>query len=493
MNQLLKDILAMTTQYSENAATVSSTEDVDLAAFTFSSTLEKFFELSKPFKRLLENLTASLEVGYEDELFDFTQAYDYREKGILDLTKSVKFKISINKKLQFKPDENVFIFFTMNAFAKAFDTTNFNFFTKVNGQKSVVVHLPVDAESQNEYLFLKPLNGCVIHSASDLADQTKVECARQIKIREETSRLPVGLPVPHFFYFQNIDEKLKLWHESNLFYSSLLHLSNKIVDRKITIRGHKNTEIELENNFAPTNASILYNIYRFSHEEKHYSDKIEISRNILTLYLNSDETVKKIDELLPKISKTITSHFSAYIKDSIKKFFSERKDVIKEAHKFASDLRGEADKLQTYINTSLIGIITAVFSGALGLSRGERWFLLVAFAFHCIYFAISYFINSNYIRKKSDDIIKLYDDYTSEFVVLDDKEVADIKKTYIEPSMEGVKHYSKRYRNLTIWLVSLMIVLIAAGLFIPDRYFATVKPGTVSNTSVSQSTYIQTP
>ncbi|MFB9280099.1 hypothetical protein [Cohnella cellulosilytica] len=493
MNQLLKDILAMTKQYSNNAVKVSSIEDVDIAVFTFSSTLEKFFELSAPSKNLFENLFVSLEVNYEEDLFEYEQVYDFQEKHILNLTKEIKFKISINKRLRFNLDENVFIFFTLDSFIKSFDTVNFNFFKRINEQKTVVVHIPIDTESNNEYLLLKPLESFTIHNASDLSDPIKEEGARLIKIREETSRLLTAVPIPHFFYFQNIDEELKMWHESNLFYSSFLHLSNKIVDRKITIRGHKNTEIELENNFFPVNASILYSIFKFSYEEKHYSDKIEISRNILTLYLNSNETVKKIDELLPKIYKTITSHFSAYIKDSIKKFFSERKDVIKEAHKFASDLRGEADKLQTYINTSLIGIITAVFSGALGLSRGERWFLLVAFAFHCIYFAISYFINGNYVRKKSDDIIKLYDDYTAEFVVLDDNDVADIKKTYIEPSMEGIEHYLRRYRNITIWLVTFMLVLILTGLFLPDNYFSAVKLGDADSVSVTQDTYNQVP
>lgn len=69
------------------------------------------------------------------------------------------------------------------------------------------------------------------------------------------------------------------------------------------IKGSKNIEISLSQIFNASNARSIYNIYKFSYEEKHYSDKIEISRNVITIYLNPSEDVEKLNELAPTIEK----------------------------------------------------------------------------------------------------------------------------------------------------------------------------------------------
>ncbi|OMD05143.1 hypothetical protein, partial [Paenibacillus odorifer] len=160
-----------------------------------------------------------------------------------------------------------------------------------------------------------------------------------------------------------------------------------------------------------------------------------------------------------------------YIQDSIKKFFTDRKEIVKESHKFATDIKAEADKLITYINTSLIGLVTAIFAGSLGLSKGERWFLLLAFCLHGIAFVLIFLFNSYFIKKKIRDILNIYEEYTISFVVLAKEELDDIKKIYIDSSEKNVENYLKIYKRVTISLIILMFIFIVVGAYLPDKYF----------------------
>ncbi|MVQ37267.1 hypothetical protein GON05_21855 [Paenibacillus sp. MAH-34] len=427
--------------------------------------------LSHRYVSVFQNSQISFEVNCEGKNLGFENFN--RVSDFLDADGKAQLTLAINKKQHFQLDENTFIFFKRESFFKNFDVLNKNFIKNINFQKTIHFHLPVDKEYSNSYVKLYPIENGMIYYAADLDDNSISEQERLIKIRDDTSRATRPFFVPNFYEFPKISEDFKQWFDKNLFKASLIYLSNKISnDNKVIIRGHKNTEIDFSTDHCVKHAEIIYKkIFQFAYEEKHYNDKIEIARNILTIYLSTSDSTEKLDELMPKIEKTISSHFTAYIQDSIKKFFTDRKDVVKETHKYATDLKGESDKLLTYINTSLIGVVTAVFSGALGLSKGDRLFLIVAFSLHAIVFAVSYFYNKNYVKERIEEIERVYGEYTKEFVVVAEKDLLEIKNIYINPAVQNVEKYIRRYRNLITILVLLMLAAAVTSYFLSSSFF----------------------
>ncbi|MCY9658500.1 hypothetical protein P5G65_25225 [Paenibacillus chondroitinus] len=465
MNELLNTFLTIMKEM--EASEIQAIENPEVFTVHYEVTIDAIKQLSRNYASVLHNSQISFEVNCEGKNLGFENFN--RVSDFLNVDENAQLTLAINKKQRFQLDENTFVFFKREFFFKSFDVLNTNFIKNINFRKSIHFYIPIEKEYSNSYVKLFPIENNKINYAADLDVDSVSELERLIKIREDTSRVTRSFFIPNFYEFLNISDDFKEWFDRNLFLASLIYLSNKFSDTKVIIRGHKNSEIDFSTEFCVKHAKIFYKkIFQFAYEEKHYNDKIEIARNILTIYLGTSDSTEKLDELIPKIEKTISSHFTAYIQDSIKKFFTDRKDVVKETHKYATDLKGESDKLLAYINTSLIGVVTAVFSGALGLSKGDRLFLIVAFTLHAAVFTISYFYNKNYVQERIEEIERVYGEYTKEFVVVAEKDLTDIKDIYIYPAVKNVEKYIIRYRNLIAVLVLLMIGAAATSCFLPD-------------------------
>ncbi|WP_270619781.1 hypothetical protein [Paenibacillus macerans] len=469
MNELLKSFLSVLNE--SNLVEVSYTEDITIFNVSFKSQASEIARIAVQYKDIFERPNISFEVFYES-LMDYSSFLRLFEIGILE--NELELKLAINKKEYFSLSENVFLFFRLDSFLENCDVFKEDFLRLVNMSKKVIFYLPTEKHYSSNFLDIIPLNECSFQGAENQNAKIIHECTRVKNIHNENSNSELSI-VPDFFSIGKIEGSLKSWFDKNLFNSSLVFLSNKLIKEdqnfKVIIKGHKNIEIKFTPNHKVENAATLYKIYKFSIEEKHHNDKIEITRNIFTIYLETIDSTDNLDKMLLKIEKTISSHFSAYIQDSIKKFFNDRKDVIKEAHKHASDLKSETDKLLSYINTSLIGVITAIFSGAIGLSKGERWFLIVAFVLHLLLFLISYIFNRGFVEKRVDDILQLYKRYTANFVILANDELDEIESMYLTPAAKNIEFYLKLYKRVILCLIIFMVLLIYLGLQLPESFF----------------------
>ncbi len=468
MNSLLKRFLAILKELEPFERDFS--EDATLFTGNYLLSLSIISDITSQYEDLFENSDVSFELFCERILGynSFKQSVRFlKEQDNLEL------KLIINKQVKLDLPDNTFIFFKTKCFFKHFDALNNKLFEKINIRKEILIYLPSDKEYSNSFVKIIPIEDAIITPPENLSEKAKEEVDLVKKIYNKVTRdSTVYRPLPNYYKFDELPVAFKPWFDQNLFHSSLLYLSNKLSENKqFVIRGHKNTEISLSQELKIHHATTMFNVYCFCYDEKHFNDKIEIARNIFTIYLNSTDTSERIDELLPKIEKTIENHFSAYIQDSIKKFFNDRKDVVKEAHKFGSDLKAESDKLLTYINTSLIGVITAIFSGALGMSKGERWYLIFAFALHALLFIFSYLFNRNFVEKRKSEIENLYEKYTSKFVILAEDDLKDIKNIYIMPAVENINSYLQLYKRVIIGLVLFMSVLILIGILLPNSFF----------------------
>ncbi|MDG0872489.1 hypothetical protein L5D93_08245 [Paenibacillus thiaminolyticus] len=466
MNELLSSFVKIISELESFEDSYS--EDCEILRGAFKVPIELASRLAKQYNLFFSENRISFEIRYEGELLGY-HLFKSIEKDLEKRT--VLLDLAINKKIGFDLPENSFVFFKFEAFTKYFNALNVDFFSNINEDRKIIFHIPIEMDYHNDYVSLYPLEKEEIYQSALLDSQLINEKKRVRKIKEETSNFTDLYPIPELFVFKSVGASLSLCLKKNMFIACLIYLSNKIVNStSILIRGNKNAEIILSDEIV-ANESLLYKVYRFSYEEKHYNDKIEITRNIITLYIDTVESLEKFDELLPRIEKTITNHFSAYIQDSIKRFFNDRKEVIKEAHKYATELKSEVDKLLVYINTSLIGVITAIFSGALGLSKGERWYLIVAFVLHIIVFYVSYKFNKEHIENRTREITTLYDKYTSIFVVIAQDDINEIKRIYIDPAVMNVNLYLEKYRKVIKYLIIFVFILALIGIYIPNEYF----------------------
>ncbi|GFZ93956.1 hypothetical protein GCM10008018_45530 [Paenibacillus marchantiophytorum] len=489
MGTLLNKFLAIIAEL--ESYELDSSEDSSLFSVKYSVPLSIIRIISQRFDEVFSNLDVSFELLYERRM-DFS-AFKQNDR-FLNTDLPLDLKLTINKDVKLCLPENTFVFLKTEYFFKHFNALNSELFQRINIEKEIVVHLPIQKPYSNSYLKLFPIGLNPITPAEKLTEKTREEFDLVKKIHDEVTRGGDRHPLPDYYKIEGLTDSFKSWFDQNLFHASLLYIANKVSEgRKFLIRGHKNIEISLSQELIIQNAPAIFNIYRFCYEEKHYNDKIEIARNIFTIYLNSTDSTAKIDELLPKIEKTISNHFSAYIQDSIKKFFNDRKDVVKEAHKFGTDLKAESDKLLTYINTSLLGIITALFSGSLGLSKGERWYLIVALTLHALLFIFSYLFNRSYVEKRKNEITRLYEKYTSKFVVLAEDDLEEIKSIYIEPAVENVNSYLRLYKHVIFGLIAFMILLIAVGFGLPESLFTTSNTKTNNVNAVTNNVYDNKP
>lgn len=403
--------------------------------------------------------------SFYDEDFIKTSRYIQNEQNIL-LT------VSVNKQVSFPLNNNELLFFDMEAFLSHFKMDNDKFIKilkAVDYEKTIHIYLPIDQLFQNHFVKVIPISDFGNHHIKPLEDKQLQEITHIKETREELTRVEPWFPLPQIFSIETNQEMVNKQLHQNLFFVSLMHIANKYKENVFTIRGQKNLELIYDSTFSPKNASIIYSIFKFSFGKEQTQDKLEITRNIITIYLHQ-ETISQFDEQLDKMKQTIERHFSMYVQDKIKKFFDDTKDAIDLAHKYALEAREAADKIATNISTSILALITAVFSGIVIMARGNFLFLVVALGLHILYFVLSYSFNRHFAVKKKKDIHYIYDLTSENFSNIAPDEKEEIKEKYVTPAIQSIETNLKKYTWLTVGLIVFMLALIAGTYFTQDLF-----------------------
>lgn len=440
-------------------------ESFDLVDVRYKGKVDSFIHIVKNMNYLNETTSKHISV---EAIIKTTTLYDQQfiekyDMDIIEDDQDAEIIVRFNKKKSLKLHQNVALFFNMDHFLEEWDVYNSkidSFFEGIDKNKQLSIYLPIEEEINNPYLKLKPFLDYHGDEPVTLEDGPQKIIAECIKIREEYTRIPPNMPFPYYFYFESgqskLPEKLFARFQENLFFVSLLHISNKYENGKFVIRGQKSVGYQWEKDLNPHFSEVMFNIFNFCYGKEHVQDKLEIGRNILTTYY-TDDSLNQLDEQLEKIEKTINRHFSLYVNEKIKKFFDETKKAIDEAHKYAKETREAADKVVSNINVSVIGLITAVFSGIVIMSRGDKIFLIVAFVLHFFYFIFSYNFNKYFAVKKQKEILAVYDQSIGYISNITEEEKKEIKQMYIDPASSSIDNNLKIYKWLSIILAVLMI------------------------------------
>ncbi|KAA0795310.1 hypothetical protein EXW45_23745 [Bacillus wiedmannii] len=442
-------------------------EDYQNLSFTFQDNYGYFKELfsKEPYSTELKGNRISFKFCVEEN--EILRDEELYTMDFFTDNQPTKLTLSLNKLFGFGIDKNEILFLSKDAFVKHFKITRENcisFFEKADFKKFVHIYLPVHMVYENEYMKILPLQKFSVESVAQLEEEVCKNIESVQKKREDYTRIGGKYPVPTFFSIKKVDEQLLEVFQFNLFFTCLLHVSNKFMEEKFLIRGQKNIELSYKSESRFQHAEILHNIYCSVYKlEKFVQDKLEIVRNVISIYCQSEDDISILDTHLKKIEATANRYFDAYISDEVKSFLKDTKEAIELAHKHASEAREGADKVITNINTSIIAIVTAVFTAVVTMSKGDLMFLAVALGLHAFYFWISYRYNSVFVIQKKQDILSLYKISSERVPVVSESELKEIKESILDPAIENIDNNLKKYKTLTTYAfwgtIALAIVL----------------------------------
>ncbi|UPM52434.1 hypothetical protein [Gottfriedia acidiceleris] len=394
---------------------------------------------------------------------------EFHEWNFFTEEQNTKLTIALNKEECFGLEKNEILFFSKKSFIKHFnidrkDTASF--LKQINHEKFVHIYLPIEKSFENNFLKILPIQKYPSSPVIVLEPDTYEIIKLVQKKREEYTRVEAFYPLPTFFSIEIIDKEIQNMFNRNLFFLCLIHITNKHSNDIFLIRGQKNIELTYSVGFTPQYAKILHNIYESIYKlEKFVQDKLEIVRNIFSIYCQSEDNVQSLDEQLVKVEETVNQYFNAYISDEVKSFLKETKEAIDVAHKHATVAREAADKIINNINTSIIAMITAAVAAVVTMSKGEYWFLILALGVHLVYFYVSYKYNAVFTRQKKNDILSLYEITNEQFPVVSKKKREEIKVKFLDPAIQNIEVNLLSYKKLTIYLVIFTSILLIVLLF----------------------------
>jgi hypothetical protein len=393
---------------------------------------------------------------HNKEFFDYGRFL--KEEDLLTLT------VTLNKRKCFDVKENEILFLDQVSFCSKFHFFNsetVDFFENYNDKERVHIFLSNTTYIENPYLRIVPIEKFSNTNTSILPTGIIQQIDEIKKEREDYTKTPERYPIPHMFNLSLSDPELNTIFKRNLFFICLYHISNKYNNETFLVRGQKNIELTWSHNISPKNVNILFKTVNFIYKiEKFVHDKLEITRNILSIYHHSSGSIEDIDEQLPIIYETIEQHFSIYVSNQVKDFFDNRKEAIEEAQKYAMNAREAADKIVTNINTAMISIITAIFSAAITMSRGNYYFLSIILILQIIYLLVTYNYNSHFAKKKKEDILNVYKLSSEQIPIVSSDERSKIKETFLTPAINHIDKNLGKYKTLTFSLISVSIVIL---------------------------------
>ncbi|ASF38172.1 hypothetical protein CEH05_03220 [Halobacillus halophilus] len=439
------------------------TEDSLKITLEFSASPDEIYSIAEniDLKSLIDDVQLNFNVNYKN-------ARNYSRSQFISNYKYLKedctVRINLNKQFS-----NGLVFFYKSKFCNEIVSDNFKFI-KVNNDKKSIVFLPISNILENEYLTLVPLEDykpSYSHSIISEASQKKLSDYKYI-INNMSSIEEYHHPLPNELFFHNdIDDDLVASSFNFALFKSITKLlANKEKNNNHIFTGYQTIDLISTTPFSPKNHKLYFLLFEFIFDKEKYFDKVEIARNVISLYQNDKDTLKALDENINRIHETVIDHFSAYVQNTIEKFFNSRKDIIKEAYESGLKIKEHTDKITQQINIIIIGIITAALSSFILYTRGGKWLASIVLVLHGVYFLISFLVNRRNYKDKGTELREAFDAYSFEFTTLKQEKIDEIKTKHIEPSILKFEGTYKLYRNTIISMIFIVLAVAISIIFL---------------------------
>lgn len=264
---------------------------------------------------------------------------------------------------------------------------------------------------------------------------------------------------------KNVDTLLCQLIKSEFYYTMLDCLSDKVDGDAYIIRGEKNINLAAEIEFSTSNYETFLDIYLFLISQKKYTEKYIIIKKVISLYMNDNEDISQFDLKLVDIWKTINHYYNHYIEDNIKEFFKTKDQLLKEAMSASKVIYEQTDKVTNSIIASILSVLIIIVSTLFRSVSTINLTLVIAFLIIFLIFSIVF----NKITETSSltryKLTKTqFDHFISEISLIPEKEVVQIRKTYLDEPFEELKNSLSRLKQSLI--IFNVIFLIGTCIYI---------------------------
>lgn len=392
----------------------------------------------------IENLTFSFE--YAGETSGATCVEEFKEifgngDNYLKVEESVTVIVTIKKKYLNKNEkfENFYFFSSYSHFKEKFGNVYKSFEWQNNSKKVYVFCFCMDKKIEylNDFIHVLPFN----KFSSINEEEIQFEALKKFNVFKEHNE---NKTITSIFNYPLtwIDSKGKsplffLNHSLNLFFESI---SNDISDtNRVLIKGYKNIyfEKDLMEDFDEENQEgviFTFKLINFLIDEDKFYDKLLIIRNNITLYLNTNSSIKDYLDKIKEIYKTVSHNFDLYIQNEVKVFLEQKNALLHEFISVSKQLGDITNDLSNQLRNVGVSLLGTVFIGIVpdinsALSTYSINLILLSYS---LFFIINIVITFSH-SKQFKDTKSLLKNYTGTIAVNnEDFSYETLQKEYLK-------------------------------------------------------------
>lgn len=424
-------------------------------------------DLEKDFKKINEFISKKYSVKYK--IFNKEYTGNEVEKTIIEsnIDKNYNIEFEIQKEGY---SENSFIFknvneIIMNFKKKTLKEIENEFFG--NNLKLVIYVLEDKIKLKNKYILLSNID-----AESDIQKNSVEELGKELKILEENCYCDevVNKITPKFFDFKYKDDfeftEVKEYFEGLktliatifLFNSTKLREENKI---KSKIVSKKRIDIEIDEPIF-LDGNKVFELYKWAYEENKNKEKIEMIRELISVYMNSEEEMDSYEEFLRlsgRIYKATKEMYKIYIKNDVKSYFEQvnkiKERVKKNQEEILNSIQAIIDSMNKNFLTTLGTVIAVLLNSK--VYENDKIFTLIILIYiifiitnNCYYLSF-YSYKTKLVREQFEKNYKEIENVAVETDLPDKNEFEMISK----------KFYKYRCFNIKISIVLILLAVVS--------------------------------
>ena len=228
------------------------------------------------------------------------------------------------------------------------------------------------------------------------------------------------------------------------------------------VRGHKTITLELIESEIPEKVAIqIGELFDFILDDEKHHDKLNILRNTLTIFLDSESNIENFVVKSEEILKSVKYNFNLYIQDKVKLFLEQKNKLLQEFINTTRKIEELTGNLISQIRTVSLSLLGTIFLSLLNnINQGNNRALLnLVILSYTFYLMLNLLIVCKQNNQK-EAMLNNLKKYTEELGAIGDNKdnnlsYESLKDKYLQMSL----NYYENYRQTVIFGLMLLIII----------------------------------
>ncbi|MEG0294502.1 hypothetical protein [Enterococcus sp.] len=248
--------------------------------------------------------------------------------------------------------------------------------------------------------------------------------------------------------------------------------NNDLGESKYLIRGHKAITVELIDMDIPKETAIqVGELFDFILDDEKHHDKLNILRNTLTIFLDSNSSTSTLIETCEEILKSVKYNFNLYIQDKVKLFLEQKNKLLQEFINTTKKIEDLTNGLIAQIRTVLLSLLGTIFLSLIGdinKSKTSAIMNLVLLSY-IFYLLVNMILIWKQLQQKEALLYSLKN-YTQELGVIGENQ--DNNLSYASLEKKYLKKHLDIYSNYRKWMLLSLggLILLFISLYISNMF-----------------------